>query len=164
LRPPRTIRARKPERTAAPAAGLFDHIADLLADIGPVKTRNMFGSASLRLNNVLLGIVVDDRIHVRTDVNTRPVFLAEGSRPFEFDKHTGEYIVTSYYALPDWLYDEPEELRRWLLAAYEAALVSPSAIKRRQIRERRAARTGGKPAPKKKARKVHRPARPRPKR
>jgi DNA transformation protein len=122
----------------------------------------MFGSASLRLNNVLLGIVVDDRIHVRTDAATRPSYLAEGSEPFEFDKHDGEHIVTSYYALPDRLYDEPEELRRWLLAAYEAALVSPSAIKRRQLRERRAARSA--PAPKKKARKAVGPARPRRKR
>jgi len=164
LRPPRTTRARKRARATTPAAGLFDHIADLLADIGPVKTRNMFGSASLRLNNVLLGIVVNDRIHVRTDASSRPQFLAEGSRPFEFDKRGGEHIVTSYYALPDRLHDEPEELRRWLVAAYEAALVSPSAIKRRQLRERRAARARGSVAPKKKARKAVRPARPRKKR
>jgi DNA transformation protein len=159
LRPPKTTRARKREPRAAPAAGLFDHIADLLADIGPVKTRNMFGSASLRLNNVLLGIVVDDRIHVRTDAGTRPQYLAEGSKPFEFEKHDGEHIVTSYYALPDRLYDEPDQLRRWLLAAYEAALVSPSAIKRRQVRERRAAKSR-----KKKAREAVRLARPRRKR
>ena len=141
MRPPKSTRRRPAKPAAAPAGGLYDHIADLLADLGPVKIRNMFGSTSLRLNNVLLGIVIDDRIHVRTDAKTRPVYLAEGSKPYEFDKHTGEHIVTSYYALPDRLYDEPGELRRWLLEAYEAALVSPSAIKRRQMRERRAARS-----------------------
>jgi DNA transformation protein len=100
----------------------------------------MFGSVSLRLNGVLLGIVIDDRIYVRTDSRTRAAYLAENSTPYEFDKRTGEHIVTSYYALPERLYDEPDELRRWLLEAYQAALVSPSALKRRQMRERRAAR------------------------
>jgi DNA transformation protein len=145
--------ARKPK--APPAFGPTEHIADLLSDIGPVKTRGMFGSVSLRLNNVLLGIVINDRLHVRTSVESRPAFVAEGGKPYEFDKSTGEHIVTSYYPLPDRLWDEPQELRRWLLAAYEAALVSPSAIQRRQRRERRAV------AAKKKARKAVRPTRPR---
>jgi DNA transformation protein len=142
------------EQKAVPAFGLTDHIADLLADIGPVKVRGMFGSVSLRVNNVLLGIVIGDRLHVRTNTESRPAFIAEGGKPYEFDKRTGEHIVTSYYPLPDRLYDEPEELRRWLRSAYEAALVSPSAIQRRQKRERRAATA------KKKARRAVRPARP----
>ena len=122
---------------AKSANGLQSQIEELLCDVGTVKLRRVFGNDGMVLNNVLLGMSIDGRLYVRTDAQTRRAYVAERSAPFAFIKKAGERIVTSYYAIPDRLFDEPDELRAWLLAAYEAALISPTAIKRRRLRHRK---------------------------
>ena len=43
-----------------------------------------------------------------------------------------EGILTSYYELPDRLYDDPEELAEWARAAFAVALQSPTAQKKKR--------------------------------
>jgi DNA transformation protein len=48
------------------------------------------------------------------------VFLAEACEPFTFEKG-GETIVTGWYALPDRLYDDPDEVAAWARVALDVA-------------------------------------------
>src|SRR5438270_880944 len=82
----------------------------------------------------------DERIYFRTDEESRAAYTGEGGKAFTFDK-SGELIVTSYYTIPDRLYDEPDELVRWARRAREAALKAPSAVKRREKNARKAVKT-----------------------
>jgi DNA transformation protein len=43
-----------------------------------------------------------------------------------------EGILTSYYELPDRLYDDPEELADWARDAFAVALQSPTAQKKKR--------------------------------
>jgi DNA transformation protein len=106
---------------------------DLFSEFGPVRLRRFFGGEGICAGEIMIGMVFDDTIYFKTDAETRKAFLAEKSRPFSFLKRsTGETIVTTWFALPDQLYDEPEELARWARAALAVASASPAAKKKRR--------------------------------
>jgi|HubBroStandDraft_6_1064221.scaffolds.fasta_scaffold806925_1 DNA transformation protein len=129
----------------AVSAGFKDYLFDVLAPLGKIEMTRFFGLAGIKVEGQLIGFVRDEKIYFRADDETQASYVSEGGKPFTFDKQC-ELIVTSYYTIPDRLYDEPEELVRWALRAREAALRAPSAVKRRQARARKLAPA----APKKK--------------
>jgi DNA transformation protein len=124
------------DRAAPPASGLRDHLADLLSPLGKIESKRVFGLQGLKAGGTLLGFIIDERLYLRTDEESRKAYLAEGAVPFAFDKR-GEQIVTSYYSVPDRLYDDPETLLEWARRARAAADEAPSAKKRRQKDDRK---------------------------
>lgn len=119
-------------------SGLRDYLLDVLAPLGKIEFKRVFGLDGIKADGALLGFVIDERVHLRTDEESVDVYKKEGGKPFTFMKRGGEYIVTSYYAIPDRLMDDPEQLVDWASRAREAALKAPSAVKRRAAQERKA--------------------------
>jgi DNA transformation protein len=113
------------------AKGDPDRFDDLFAPFGRIVVRRMFGGEGLFRDGLMFGLVDNDRIFLKTSEETRQAFIAEGCRPFTFQMKRGEAILTSYYALPDRLYDEPDELAEWARTALAVALQSPTAQKKR---------------------------------
>ena len=93
---------------------------DLFENFGPVSLRRMFGGEGIFVGRQIIGLVMEERIFFKTNETTRPAYLAERSKPFGFNKG-GKYIETSYYAVPERLYDEPEEFAQWARQAHQAA-------------------------------------------
>ena len=127
------------------SAGYRDYLAELLGPVGKFSTKRVFGLDGIMADGVLLGFVIDERIHFRTDDTTVAAYREAGGKPYTFTKANGEFIVTSYYSLPERLYDEPEELVRWARSARAAALQAPSL----RAREARRAKRGLRPPAKK---------------
>jgi DNA transformation protein and related proteins len=117
-----------------------DHISELFAAFGRVHVKNMFGGAGLYADRVMFGLVVDDVIYLRTDVHTRAAFERENCHPFGYDTKRGKRVLTSYWRIPDRLYDDPEELSDWAKAALEAARRASAPQTRNPVRSRRARR------------------------
>jgi DNA transformation protein len=109
-----------------------DRFDDLFAPFGKIMVRRMFGGEGLFRDGVMFGLVGDERIFLKTSEETRKTFVAEGLKPFTFHMKNGESVLTSYYALPDRLYDDPEELAGWARAAFAVALQSPTAQKKKR--------------------------------
>jgi DNA transformation protein len=130
------------------SAGFREYLFDVLSPLGKVQTRSFFGMDGIKVDGAMVGFVLDDKIYLRTDAQSRNSYTDEGGKPFTFDKN-GETIVTSYYTIPDRLYDDADELLTWVRTARAAALEAPSAKKRRERNERKARRGA---APKKKRR------------
>lgn len=106
---------------------------DLFADFGPVDLRRLFGGEGVFANGVIIGIVHDDHIYLKTDGTSRKAYLAEGCKPFVVTKRrTGERLALSYYAVPDRLYDDPAELADWARAALVVSQRSPNTVKKRR--------------------------------
>jgi DNA transformation protein and related proteins len=105
---------------------------DLFQEFGPITLRRFFGGEGICSGEIMIGMIFSDTIYFKTDETTRKAFIAEKTKPFTFKKHTGETVVTSWYALPDRLYDDPEELAQWARAAYQVALASPTVEKKRR--------------------------------
>lgn len=118
------------------SADFREYLADLLSSFGPVRFKRAFGLDAIVADDVMLGMVIDGRIYLRTDAESRGAYEAEGAKPFAFRKRTGEWIVTSYLSIPDRLLDEPDEFVAWVRRAHAAALESPTAKKRRAKRTR----------------------------
>jgi len=102
---------------------------DLFADFGPITLRRFFGGEGIYAGPTMIGSIFRDVIYFKTDEETRKPFDAEKCKPFTFMKGK-ELITTTWLAIPDRLYDDPEELARWARAALAVAQASPSAKKK----------------------------------
>jgi DNA transformation protein len=115
-----------------PAKADLSRFDDLFAPFGRILVRRMFGGEGLFRDGIMFGLVWDERIFLKTSGETRPRFVAEGCGPFTYKTKKGEGILTSYYALPDHLYDDPDDLAEWARAAFSVALQSPTAQKKQR--------------------------------
>ena len=106
---------------------------------GPVQVRRMFGGAGLFADGVMFGLVSDGQIYLKADAAAAPHFEAEGCRPFEYSTAKGKRALTSYWRLPDRLYDDADELARWAKAAL--AIAQEGAIKNAAIKARKKRKT-----------------------
>ena len=108
-----------------------DRFDDLFAPFGKIVVRRMFGGEGLFRDGLMFGIVHEEKLYFKTSEESRRAFIAEGVGPLFFKFKNAEGVLTSYYELPDRLYDDPEELAQWARAAFAVALESPTAKKKR---------------------------------
>ncbi len=102
-----------------------DFIAHVLELAGHAKpsARPMFGGHGIYVDGIIVGLVVDDVLYLKTDDVTRARFVAEGLAPFTFTKRkTGLVEVTSYYRPPEEALESADAMREWLRLAQGAAL------------------------------------------
>jgi DNA transformation protein len=125
-----------------------ESIRELFAEFGPVSVRRMFGGAGVFVERLMIALISREVIYLKADGETIPGFEREGSSPFTYATSKGEQKLTSYWRMPDRLYDDPEELAQWARGAHAVAI-------------RAAAR---KRTPQKAAKPVRRPSRKKPKR
>ena len=81
----------------------------------------MFSGAGVFADGLMIALVVDGVIFLKADVQTIPDFEREGLRPFSYKTRTGTRMLTSYWRMPERLYDEPDELADWARRAMETA-------------------------------------------
>lgn len=113
------------------AKGDPDRFDDLFASFGRIVVRRMFGGEGLFRDGLMFAIVHEDRLYFKTSEESRQAFIAEGAGPLFYKFKNAEGVLTSYYELPDRLYDDPDELAQWARAAFAVALQSPTAKKKR---------------------------------
>jgi DNA transformation protein len=97
-------------------------IRELFAEFGPVDVRRMFGGAGVFVEGRMIALVSREVIYLKADAETIPEFEREGLAPFSYATRDGERKLTSYWRMPDRLYDDAEELARWARAAHAVAL------------------------------------------
>jgi len=97
-------------------------IIELFQEFGPVSVRRMFGGAGIFVDGRMIGLVSRGVIYLKADAETIPAFEQERLAPFSYATREGERKLTSYWRMPDRLYDDIEELARWARAAHGAAL------------------------------------------
>ena len=81
----------------------------------------MFGGEGIYTGEQIIGLVVDDRLYLKTTDSNRADYLAEGCKPFTF-RRGKKITATSYYAVPERLLDDPEAFAGWAKKAQAAAL------------------------------------------
>jgi DNA transformation protein len=101
-----------------------DFIRDLFSEFGAVAVRSMFGGAGLFADGNCFGIAFDGVIYLKTDDATRSLFEREGSAPFVYPlmkTPRPRRKPSSFWRLPDRLYDDPDELAAWARSALAIA-------------------------------------------
>jgi DNA transformation protein len=124
------------------SSGTFaEFLRELLAPLGRVTMRRVFGKTGVFCDGVMLGMVTDNTLYFRVDDHNRAAFKeAESFPPLNYEKK-GCTIDLSFWRAPERLFDEPDELVIWARAALAAA---------RRVaarRERTAGRRKSKPHP-----------------
>jgi hypothetical protein len=55
---------------------LVEHLRDLLEPLGRVSARAMFGGHGLYLDGLMIGVILDEALYLKTDAQTRDAFEA----------------------------------------------------------------------------------------
>ena len=131
-----------------------DRFDDLFAPFGKIALRRMFGAEGLFRDGLMFGIVIRSGSISKPTKTNRQAFMAEGASPLYYKFKKAEGVLTSYYELPDRLYDDPDELTEWARTAFTVAQQSPSAAKKKTGSGRKA-RKHRAPPPKKRRRAGH---------
>ncbi|MDB5740122.1 MAG: TfoX protein [Alphaproteobacteria bacterium] len=106
---------------------------DLFREYGPVSVRRFFSGEAIWDCAAMIALVWDDILYFTTDDASRPAFEAEGCKPFAYPRGA-RVIGTSWFAIPERLYDDPSELAQWARAARAASLA-------KAVKKKRAAKT-----------------------
>jgi DNA transformation protein len=100
-----------------------EYTLELLEPLGPVQARAMFGGWGVYHDGRMMGLIVEDRLYLKTDDTTRPAFESAGGEPFVYDAGKGRKPVTmSYWTPPPDASDDAHALLPWARRAVEAAL------------------------------------------
>ncbi|PXW97914.1 DNA transformation protein [Sphaerotilus hippei] len=95
---------------------------ELLAPLGSVRARRMFGGWGLYADELFVALIVSDRLFLKADPITRELFVQAGCSPFEYTRAGGRQAVMSYFSAPDEAMDSPVQMGPWARRAMEAAL------------------------------------------
>ena len=112
---------------------LIEHLRDLFEPLGPISARAMFGGYGLYFDGVIIGVIMDEALYLKTDAETRDRFEAAGCAPFLYEMK-GKVLPMSYWSLPEDAMDSPQAMRPWALLAIEAARRKPAPKPRRKRR------------------------------
>ncbi len=102
-------------------------IAEHLAQVGPVRTRSLFGEVGLYDGGQLFGMLVDDALYFKVDDSNRPDYEAVGIAPF-IAPWSGK--ATRYYAVPATVLADSAQLRLWRDKAVAVAAGTPKPRRR----------------------------------
>lgn len=99
---------------------IVEHLRDLLAPLGGVSFRRMFGGHGVYRDGLMFGLVAFDTFYLKVDDENRARFEAEGLGPFVYEGK-GKPMVLSYHRPPDAALDDASEMRPWAESGYAAA-------------------------------------------
>jgi DNA transformation protein len=103
------------------------YLLDLLAPIGPVSARPMFGGVGLFHSGTMFGLITRDELFLKVGDANRAAYEAAGEAPFSYETKHGTHTIGSYWRCPPDLLDDVETLQAWARQAVEAAVVAARA-------------------------------------
>ena len=98
-----------------------EFVLELLAPLGAVRARAMFGGVGIYQGDSFFAIVVDDKLYFKTDHVTRGEFTVRGLSPFTYTARS-KSISMQYYEAPPEVFEEPETMRHLAGQAVSAVI------------------------------------------
>ena len=98
------------------------YLLELLAPLGPVSARRMFGGTGLFLNGLMFGLIARDELFLKIGPANRHDYEAAGEAPFSYETRNGTNTIRSYWRCPPGLLDDPETFRDWARRAVDASI------------------------------------------
>jgi DNA transformation protein len=118
---------------------LVDHCLELLAPLGAVRSRRMFGGHGLYVDDLFVALIAFERLYLKADAQTQPAFQSAGCEPFAYDGK-GKSITLGYWTVPAEAMESPALMQPWARQAVAAALRARAAKASAPARKPRAAR------------------------
>ena len=123
-------------------SGFSDFVIELLAGLGPVRVKRMFGGAGVYVGEgPMFGLIADDTLYLKVDEALKAELAQAGSGPFVWTPNrgprAGEAIDLGYWRLPEDALDDPDLACAWArkaLAVANAKAAAKGAKKKRAKR------------------------------
>jgi len=116
-------------------SALVDHCLELLAPLGAVRARPMFGGHGLYCDDLFFALIALDRLYLKADAQTQAAFKAAGCEPFVYDMK-GKPMTMGYWTVPAEAMESPALMQPWarlaLAAALRARAAKPAAAPRKR--------------------------------
>ena len=101
-----------------------DFVLDQLSALPEVRIRAMFGGHGLYQSDRFFGILMDGRLYLKTDEQSRPAYVERGMRPFIYEK-ARRTLTLHYFEVPPGVLESREELVAWARRAIQARVAKP---------------------------------------
>ena len=115
---------------ATPDAEFAAHCVELLQPLGAARAKRMFGGHGLYLEGLMVGLISDEQLYLKTDAQTVAQWQEAGGQPFTYrTRRQGEVrtATMSYWTPPAEAVESPALMRPWARLALEAALRAQAA-------------------------------------
>ena len=99
----------------------IEHCIELLAPLGAVRVRRMFGGWGLYVDDHFLALIAFERLYLKVSTDSRPRFEAAGCQPFVYSAD-GKSVSLGYWTAPDEALESPSLMLPWARLALQAAL------------------------------------------
>lgn len=109
------------------------HCTELLAPLGSVRVRRMFGGWGLYVDDVFLALIAFERLYLKTNADTQVRFEQAQCEPFVFESK-GKSLTMSYWTAPAEALDSPALMAPWARLALQAALQARSVAQNRTLK------------------------------
>lgn len=97
-----------------------EYLKELLAPLGAIRVKAMFGGHGFYCDEKFFAIVIADTLYLKADDETRETFVKAGQKPFVFVMRGTEQQM-SYYTVPAAALDDFDEMKPWAAVALAAA-------------------------------------------
>jgi DNA transformation protein and related proteins len=108
-------------------ADFVAHCLELLAPLGALRARRMFGGHGIYAEEVFIALISEDRLYLKVDDLTRARFVVAACMPFSYTVKGGERRVLGFFTPPEEAMDAPPLMLPWARLAFEAALRAKAA-------------------------------------
>ncbi len=151
---------------------MVDHCLELLAPLGAVRARRMFGGHGLYIDDLFVALIAFERLYLKVDAQTQPAFVEASCEPFVYTapprtpqgdvrppegergglgrpgaaSGRGKPITMSYWTVPAEAMESPALMQPWARHAMAAALRARAAKPSAAPRKTRAAASNARPA------------------
>lgn len=103
------------------SSDFIDYLTEVLAPLGSVRGKRMFGGIGIYINNLFCAIIVDDYLYFKGDDDNEAQFIANKCAPFTYAKNGVDFSMR-YYRVPDEAMDDAGIMLLWARLGLAAAL------------------------------------------
>jgi DNA transformation protein and related proteins len=100
-----------------------EHVLELLAPLGSVSARRMFGGFGIYRDGLMFGLVASDVLYLKADTENRGEFEAAGLEPFSYTARRRQ-VILSYWRAPEEALESDAAMQEWARSAFAAAFRS----------------------------------------
>lgn len=117
---------------------LLAHSLELLAPLGTLRHRRMFGGWGIYADDLFIAIIAFEQLYLKADAHSREQFLAAGCAAFQYERE-GQVATLGYFVAPEEAMESPALMAPWGRLALSAALraraekAKPKAPKKKRL-------------------------------
>ena len=103
------------------SAEFIAYVQELLVPLGKLDAGRFFGGYAIKYGNRQFAMIMSNTLYLRVNDATRGQYEAQGSEPFSYATKKGVVLVRKFYAAPEHLFDDQDQLLAWARQAIVAA-------------------------------------------